>query len=122
MNIKKLGPVALLWVTSILVPAVALAGGTITGVVIDGFTGQPVRGATLTVGDTDISIPTGVGGDFRGEAPAGTYTAFVKHFSSQSGGPSSYTLEVRVGGSVVHTETGSLADGAESTPYTFTTN
>ena len=31
----------------------------------------------LTVGDTDISIPTGVGGDFRTEAPAGTYTVVV---------------------------------------------
>jgi hypothetical protein len=60
-----------------LVSAVATAGGTITGVVIDGFTGQPVRGATLTVEGTDISFPTGVGGDFRGEAPAGTYTVLI---------------------------------------------
>jgi hypothetical protein len=36
-----------------------------------------VRGATLTVEGTDISFPTGVGGDFRGEAPAGTYTVLI---------------------------------------------
>jgi hypothetical protein len=77
MNSRKLGPAALLWVTILVVPAVALAGGTITGVVIDGFTGQPVRGATLSVEGTDISFPTGVGGDFRGEAPAGTYSVLV---------------------------------------------
>ena len=47
MKIRKLGPVALLWVSTLLVPMIAFAGGTITGVVIDGFTGQPVRSATL---------------------------------------------------------------------------
>ena len=77
MKTKRLGPLALLCVSLILVPASAFADGTITGVVIDGFTGQPVRGATLTVEGTDISFSTGVGGDFRGEAPAGTYTVNV---------------------------------------------
>ena len=77
MKIRKSGPAALLWVMILVVPAIASAGGTITGVVIDGFTGQPVRGATLSVDGTDISFPTGVGGDFRGEAPAGTYSILV---------------------------------------------
>ena len=77
MDFRNLGPKALLWMSFMLIPMIAAAGGTITGVVIDGFTGQPVRGATLTVEGMDISFPTGVGGDFRGEAPAGTYTVIV---------------------------------------------
>jgi outer membrane receptor protein involved in Fe transport len=77
MKFRTLGPVALLCVGVLSIPVIAAAGGTISGVVIDGFTGEPVRGATLTIEGTDISIPTGVGGDFRGQAPAGTLTVVV---------------------------------------------
>ena len=85
MKIRNLGPVALLCVSILSMPMIASAGGTITGVVIDGFTGQPVRSATLAIDGTDISFATGVGGDFRGEAPAGTYTITVSKdgFESQ---------------------------------------
>jgi outer membrane receptor protein involved in Fe transport len=77
MKIKTLGPLALLCASFILAPVAAFAEGTITGVVINGFTGEPVRGATLTVEGTDISFKAGVGGDFRGAAPAGTYSVVV---------------------------------------------
>ena len=77
MKIKSLGPLALLCASFILAPVAAFAEGTITGVVINGFTGEPVRGATLTVEGTDISFKAGVGGDFRGAAPAGTYSVVV---------------------------------------------
>ncbi len=70
-----LGSLALLAVC--LGTAAAEGTGTISGVVIDGFTGQPVRGATLTVEGADISVQTGVGGDFRAAAPAGTYSVVV---------------------------------------------
>lgn len=85
MKIKTLGPLALLCASCILAPMVAFAEGTITGVVINGFTGEPVRGATLTVEGTDISFKAGVGGDFRGAAPAGTYSVVVSRdgFESQ---------------------------------------
>ena len=86
MDFRNLGPKALLWMSFMLIPMIAAAGGTITGVVIDGFTGQPVRGATLTVEGMDISFPTGVGGDFRGEAPAGIATSTV--LNGSSGAPS----------------------------------
>ena len=66
-------------------PESAFADGTISGVVINGFTGEPVRGATLTVEGTDLSFNAGVGGDFRTTAPAGTYTVIVSRdgFDSQ---------------------------------------
>ncbi len=77
MTIKTLGLAALLCASFILAPAAAFADGTITGVVINGFTGEPVRGATLSVEGTDISFKAGVGGDFRAGAPAGTYSVVV---------------------------------------------
>jgi len=51
-----------------------------------------------------------------GGSPGGQYVAFVRHFS---GVPSGYTMEVRVGGVLIHTETGSLASNADSTPFEF---
>jgi hypothetical protein len=54
-----------------------------------------------------------------GGAPAGTYQAFVHHYSSQTGGPSTYTMEVRVGGQLIHQESGTLAEDATSTPFEF---
>jgi outer membrane receptor protein involved in Fe transport len=77
MSLRTPRAIGLLLVSLILAPVTAFANGTISGVVIDGFTGQPVRGATLVIEGTDITLPTGVGGDFRGELPAGTYTVVV---------------------------------------------
>jgi len=77
MNWKILGLVALLGASSALIAAPAAADGIVSGVVIDGFTGQPVRGATLTIDGTEISFGTGVGGDFRHTVPNGTYTVTV---------------------------------------------
>jgi outer membrane receptor protein involved in Fe transport len=68
---------ALLCASLLLTPAIAFANGTISGVVINGFTGEPVRGATLMIEGTDITFKAGVGGDFRSSAPAGTYTVVV---------------------------------------------
>ena len=74
MKTRRVGPVPLLCLSLVLASATAFANGTISGVVINGFTGEPVRGATLAVEGTDISFRAGVGGDFRATAPAGTYT------------------------------------------------
>jgi hypothetical protein len=74
---RALGLSALICLGLVLAPAVAFADGTISGVVIDGYTGQPVRGATLVVDGTTISFSTGVGGDFRTTVPAGTYSVTV---------------------------------------------
>ena len=77
MRMKGLGPTALLCVSIIVTPLIVFADGTISGVVINGFTGEPVRGADLMVEGTDITVKAGVGGDFRTTAPAGTYTVLV---------------------------------------------
>jgi len=77
MSLKTTGRAALICVSFAALAMPALADGIISGVVIDGFTGQPVRGATLVVDGTDISFPTGVGGDFRSTVPAGTYSVTV---------------------------------------------
>lgn len=52
-------------------------------------------------------------------APPGTYTAFVHHYDSYTGASGSYTLEVRVGGLVVHEESGSVSENADSPPFEF---
>ena len=77
MRTRTLGPAALLCVSLLFIASVAHADGTISGVIINGFTGDPVRGATLVVEGTDISFGSGVGGDFRSSVPAGTYSVVV---------------------------------------------
>jgi outer membrane receptor protein involved in Fe transport len=64
-------------VSFLFIASVAHADGTISGVIINGFTGDPVRGATLMVEGTDITFGSGVGGDFRSSVPAGTYSVVV---------------------------------------------
>jgi len=68
-----------------LAAATAAEAGTISGVVIDGFTGQPVVGATLEVEGATIALKSGLGGAFVGEVPAGTYSVLVTRegFDSQ---------------------------------------
>ena len=62
-------------------PGTALADGRVAGAVLNGLTGQPVPGATVTVSGGAAATP-GVGttdpdGLFRVVLPAGTYTAEV---------------------------------------------
>lgn len=54
-----------------------------------------------------------------GGAPPGLYAAYVKNYKMGSAGNGSYTMEVRVGGQLIHQESGTLADRAESTPFEF---
>lgn len=63
----------------------AFADGTISGVIIDGLTGQPVRGATLTIGDSGVELNSDIGGSFVTSMPAGTYEVSVNKegFESQ---------------------------------------
>ncbi len=63
----------------LVVPSPAQAAGTISGVVIDGLTGQPVRGATITVDGADVVLATDLGGAFRGQLAPGTYSVTVTH-------------------------------------------
>ncbi len=60
-----------------LAAATAAEAGTISGVVIDGFTGQPVVGATLEVEGTEVVFRSGLGGAFAGELADGTYSVLV---------------------------------------------
>jgi hypothetical protein len=68
-----------------LAAATAAEAGTISGVVIDGFTGQPVVGVSLAVDGTEVVFSSGLGGSFVGEVPAGTYSVLVTRegFESQ---------------------------------------
>ena len=77
MKIQSIGRAALICVSCALLATTAFADGTISGVVIDGYTGQPVRGATVLVDGTEITFATGVGGDFRQTVPDGTYSVTV---------------------------------------------
>jgi outer membrane cobalamin receptor len=60
-----------------LAPPWAVAAGSLTGVVIDGLTGQPVRGVTLVVGGTTVSAQSDVGGAFAVSVEAGAYTVAI---------------------------------------------
>ena len=76
-NPRRQGLTILICASLVFAAATAFADGTISGVVIDGYTGQPVRGANLVIDGTDISFKTGVGGDFRKDVPAGTYSCLL---------------------------------------------
>ena len=77
MRISRWAAHALLGAALLSAPALAFADGTVSGVVIDGFTGQPVVGASLQLEGTDITIKSGIGGAFAGTAPTGTYSVLV---------------------------------------------
>jgi TonB-dependent receptor len=75
-----------LMLTAVVVAATALIAptapanaqeGTVSGVVVDGLTGQPIRGATVVIEGTDIQIDTDLGGAFVATAPAGEHTVQV---------------------------------------------
>ena len=76
--------------------------------------------------DRDEVPSCGDGGGARAEnvfwpdggAPSGEYRAFVQHFRA-CGGAVSYVLEVRVGGQLVESESGTLDEGATSPEVVF---
>jgi outer membrane receptor protein involved in Fe transport len=60
-----------------LVPAGAWADGIVSGVVIDGLTGQPVRGATLSIEGAEVSLSSDLSGAFRADVAPGSYSVVV---------------------------------------------
>lgn len=54
-----------------------LADGVVTGLVLDGRTGQPLRGATVALGDAQATAD--LNGVFQATVPAGTWTATVSY-------------------------------------------
>ena len=68
---------ALLALSLLLAAHAAWAAGSVAGVVLDARTGLPVRGATLTVEGTDVSIDADFNGVFAASLAAGTYTVLV---------------------------------------------
>ncbi len=54
------------------------AEGVVTGLVLDGRTGMPVRGAEVILEGTDLAATTDLNGVFQLTAPAGTYVAIVR--------------------------------------------
>ena len=60
-----------------LVAAPTFAVGVVSGLVLDGATGQPVRGATLKVEGSDVVIQTDLNGVFQSQIDAGTWTLVV---------------------------------------------
>jgi outer membrane receptor protein involved in Fe transport len=62
-----------------LIPAIATArdGGAVNGMVLDGRTGQPVRGASLRFEGTELATETDFNGIFQARVPAGSWTLVV---------------------------------------------
>ena len=77
-RLQKVLPAALIALATLMLPITsAFAAGTMTGVVIDGLTGQPVRGATVQLEGTDVSLTTDIAGFFRSDIDPGTYSAII---------------------------------------------
>ncbi|MFH1331402.1 MAG: hypothetical protein ABIJ48_12250 [Actinomycetota bacterium] len=55
-----------------------------------------------------------------GGAPPGQYSVYVQHYETLGNNPGGYTLEVRVGGEVVHRESGLLPAYENSALFEFT--
>ena len=62
---------------TVVLPALLLASGSVSGVVLDGRTGQPVRGATLAFAGTEVASETDLNGVFQARLEDGTYVATV---------------------------------------------
>lgn len=84
-DVMKVRGLGLLCLALLAVPSLALAAGTVSGVVVDGFTGQPVRGATVVIEGVDTTATTDLGGVFLVQIEAGSYTVVVSRdgFESQ---------------------------------------
>jgi len=59
-------------------PVAAHAQGTVMGAILNGLTGQPVRGARVEVEGTESTARSDVDGIFRAQLPAGTYSLVVR--------------------------------------------
>ena len=70
----------------------AQPSGTVSGQVLNGMTGQPIRNATLAFEGTDVQVMTDVDGIFRAQLPAGTYAARVE----KDGFEATQVTEIRV--------------------------
>ncbi|HUP21718.1 MAG TPA: TonB-dependent receptor, partial [Thermoanaerobaculia bacterium] len=64
----------LLWFT---LPVAAFGAGAVSGLVLDGRTGQPVRGASLAFEGTEVASSSDLNGVFQARLAAGTYSAVV---------------------------------------------
>ncbi|MCD4751193.1 MAG: outer membrane beta-barrel protein [Thermoanaerobaculales bacterium] len=84
MKKPRVAALGLLILTVALTPLTASAGGVVSGVVIDGFTGQPVRGATITFEDTDVALSTDMAGAFRSDIQAGAFSVLISHKGYES--------------------------------------
>lgn len=75
----------LLLLLSVTVPALAQTA-SVAGRVIDADTGNPIPGASVTLGNGGINVTTGVAGDFSvSKAPAGAVVIFVNANGYTSG-------------------------------------
>jgi hypothetical protein len=74
----RLAAVLVALLLAALPAAAAGAEGRVAGAVLNGLTGQPVPGATVTLeGTTEVSVRTNPDGFYRLDAPAGTHTLTV---------------------------------------------
>ena len=74
---KRLFLASVLLVLGLLSPYSAFADGVVTGVVLDGRSGTPLRGASVTFEGTDLVVTTDLNGIFTANLPAGTLVATV---------------------------------------------
>ena len=94
------GPCAPRRIVLLLVVSLALVAsagwaqqGSVTGFVLDGRTGQPVRGATLQFEGTDVIATSDIGGVFQAVMSTGTFTVTV----TAEGYESQRVVDVTVG-------------------------
>ena len=59
----------LLLCLAILLPALGASAETLLGVVVNGNTGSPISGATVTLRDQKVQVTTNFNGQFRLTAP-----------------------------------------------------
>jgi outer membrane receptor protein involved in Fe transport len=64
----------LLWLS---LPVAVYGAGAVSGLVLDGRTGQPVRGASLAFEGTEVASSSDLNGVFQARLAAGTYSAVV---------------------------------------------
>jgi outer membrane receptor protein involved in Fe transport len=65
-------------------PTVALAHGTVMGAILNGLTGQPIRGATVEVEQGDARSQSDIDGVFRVHLTPGSYSLIVRKDGFQS--------------------------------------
>ncbi len=75
---------ALFLVTLTVAPAQAQSRGTVTGVVTDSDTGEPLIGANVALADLNIGTATDRDGRYRFEAPPGTHSLVASFVGYQA--------------------------------------